>query len=298
MDVAFVIGSPRSGTTILENILNCHASIAELYEPYYLWERHFNAADSDVWDQQDLTLESVTALRREFAIFARKSGKPVVLDKSPLHVYNIPIIQQIFPMARWIHIVRDGRDVTLSINKEWEKRRRLVMERDYLSLFRTAGTMLGRQPFLRFRLLAVLHELAGVASMHPRHYLNKSRWQGNPGWGPRFSGWQSYLAENSLIRFNAMQWVSCVAAARAFRGKILPEQFIEVRYEDLLRTPEKTLSRILSFLGCPASDAFFDRIPALVPDNFNKWKKQMSRDQLEEIGPVLFPMLRAYGYVS
>jgi hypothetical protein len=298
MDVAFLIGSPRSGTTILENILNCHASIAELYEPYYLWERHFNADDSDVWDQKDLTPGSMTAIRREFAIFSRKSRKPVVLDKSPLHVYNIPIIQKIFPMARWIHLVRDGRDVTLSINREWEKRKRQVIERDYLSLFRTAATMLGRQPLLRFRLLAVLHELSGVASMHPRHYLNKSRWQGNPGWGPRFSGWQRYLDENSLIRFNAMQWASCVAAARTFRGEVLPEQWIEIKYEDLLTAPEKALSRILFFLGCTVSDTFFDTTPALVPDNFNKWKKQMTQVQLNEIEPVVNPMLEAYGYVS
>jgi hypothetical protein len=297
MDVAFLIGSPRSGTTILENILNCHGSIAELYEPYYLWERYFNVNDSDVWDRKDLTAGAMAAVRREFAIFAGKSGKPVVLDKSPLHVYNIPIIRKIFPGARWIHIVRDGRDVTLSINREWEKRRHLVMERDYLSLFRTAGTMLGRQPFFRFRLLAVLHELSRMASVNPCHYLNKSRWKGRPGWGPRFSGWERYLEENPVIRFNAMQWVSCVAAARAFRGKIPPEQYIEIRYEDLLTSPQTTLSRILTFMGCPVSDGFFSRIPALVPDNFNKWKKQMTLDQLQAVEPVLFPMLRAYGYV-
>jgi len=40
-ETAFIIGSPRSGTTILENILHCHPHIAELYEPYYLWENFF-----------------------------------------------------------------------------------------------------------------------------------------------------------------------------------------------------------------------------------------------------------------
>jgi hypothetical protein len=298
MNVTFLIGSPRSGTTILENILNCHASIAELYEPYYLWERYFHMDDSDVWDPDDLTSKVMTALRREFSIFADKSGKPVVLDKSPLHVYNIPIIRKIFPGARWIHLVRDGRDVTLSINREWEKRRRLVADKDFLSLFKTAGTMLGRQPFFRFRLLAVLHELSRIASVNPYHYLNKSRWKGRSGWGPRFSGWERYLAQNPVIRFNAMQWVSCVTAARSCWGMIPPDKKMEVHYETLLTDPEKTISQILQFLGCRVSSDFYSRVPALMPKNFNKWKKQLDRNQLDQILPVLYPMLKAYGYAS
>ncbi len=298
MKVAFLIGSPRSGTTILENILNCHEHIAEFYEPYYLWENFFNAAQSDVWDKKDLSNEVVKRIRKEFSIFARKSNKPIVLDKSPAHVYNIPIILEVFPRARWIHIVRDGRDVTLSIGKEWEKRKNLVENKDFLSLFRAAGTMLARQPIFRFKCMAMVHELTNTFSLNPYQYLNKSRWKGKVGWGPRFAEWEKYMDTHSVLEFNAMQWASSVEAARGYWDFIDDNLKMEVRYETLLLEPEKTISSILEFLGCRPPKDFFSAMPSLIPGNFNKWEKEFTPNQVSQILPILLPMLKEYNYLS
>ncbi len=297
MNIVFLIGSPRSGTTILENILNCHDLIAEFYEPYYLWENFFDATDSDVWDINDATDAVFQKIRAEFRIFAGKRRKSIVLDKSPAHAYNIPIVQQVFPKAKWIHIVRDGRDVTLSINKEWEKRKTLVQEKDFLSLYRTAGKMLARQPVLRFKWMAIMHELTRTFSLNPYHYLNKSRWKGKVGWGPRFSDWENYLDTHSVLEFNAMQWATSVKAAADHWDLIEADQRIQVRYESLLLRPEKTLANILEFMGCQPSSAFFSRLPALMPKNFNKWTREFTQDQVSQISPILDPMLRAYDYL-
>lgn len=297
MRVAFLIGSPRSGTTILENILNCHDRIAELYEPYYLWERHFDAGASDVWDEADLTPVAAGKLRQEFSIFAAKQGKPIVLDKSPVHAFNIPIVRAVFPDARWIHIVRDGRDVTLSIRREWEKRRRQVADKNFFSLFKTAKGMLDRQPVMRFKLAAIRHELMSTFSLNPYQYLNKSRWKGNIGWGPRFSGWEDFLDVHPVIAFNAMQWATTVEAAHTYWQGIPRQNRLEIRYETLLTFPEKTISAILEFLGCQPSRAFFDRVPTLMPENFNKWKTGFTGAQLDLILPILSPMLKTYGYL-
>jgi hypothetical protein len=298
MKVAFLIGSPRSGTTILENILNCHERIAEFYEPYYLWENFFSAATSDVWDKKDLTPDIIRQIRQEFAIFARKSKKPIVLDKSPAHAYNIPLILNVFPQAKWIHIVRDGRDVTLSIGKEWEKRKNLVEQKDFLSLFKAVGQMLARQPIFRFKLMAIIHELKQTLSLNPYQYLNKSRWKGKVGWGPRFSGWETYLNTHSVLEFNAMQWATSVKAAGVNWGLIDENNRLEVRYEALLTDPQKTISSILTFLGCSPSKAFFSVLPSLIPGNFNKWEKEFSGAQLAHIFPVLLPMLKHYKYLT
>ena len=297
MNVAFLIGSPRSGTTILENILNCHKNIAEFYEPYYLWENFFSAANSDIWDKKDLTSDTVRQIRKEFFIFARKSRKPIVLDKSPAHTYNIPLILKVFPQAKWIHIVRDGRDVTLSIGKEWVKRKKQVEKKDFLSLFKTAGQMLARQPILRFKLMAVLHELKNTLSLNPYQYLNKSRWKGRVGWGPRFSDWEEYLNTHSVLEFNAMQWATSVKAVGAHWDLIDENNRLEIRYEALLTNPEKTVSSVLTFLGCRPSGDFFSTLPLLIRGNFNKWEKEFTRGQLAQISPVLLPMLKKYRYV-
>ena len=42
----------------MENILNCHPDIAEWYEPYYLWERHFST-EKDVQEAAVKVLEPV-----------------------------------------------------------------------------------------------------------------------------------------------------------------------------------------------------------------------------------------------
>jgi len=49
-----------------------------------------------------------------FGAWARREGKPRWGDKTPLNLTEMPTLLQIFPEAKIIHIVRDGRDVALS----------------------------------------------------------------------------------------------------------------------------------------------------------------------------------------
>src|SRR2546426_6079816 len=60
------------------------------------------------------------AVRRLFAMYARLSGKPLYGDKTPRYVLNLPQLADLFPEARFVHIIRDGRDVTMSLlEKDW-----------------------------------------------------------------------------------------------------------------------------------------------------------------------------------
>ncbi len=297
MKPAFIIGSPRSGTTILENILSCHAEIAEWYEPYYLWERFFTSTANDVWSPAELTPGVEKVIRKEFEKFTQKADQTVVLDKSPTHAFNIEIIHQIFPDAKWIHMLRDGRDVTLSINKEWQKREQMVRQRNYGRLFRVAWQMLGRQPFWRYKLEALLFEMKTNLSVNPRRYLNKSKWRGEPGWGPRFYGWDEYIKTHSYLQFNAMQWVKSVEAVLSSWPRLPEENRLEVRYEDLLTDPVTNISEIVKFLGQEPTEAFFQNIPSLKSGNFHKWKDELTPSEIAEIKPILSPLLETTGYL-
>lgn len=55
------------------------------------------------------------AVRRVFATYARQRGKARYGDKTPSYVLNQPLLARLFPEARFVHIVRDGRDVALSL---------------------------------------------------------------------------------------------------------------------------------------------------------------------------------------
>lgn len=293
----FILGSPRSGTTVLEEILSCYPDIAEFYEPYYLWERFFYADKDDIWDSNRLNENIINKIRREFSRYAKKSRKTLILDKSPLHSFNIPIINIIFPQAYWIHIVRDGRDVTLSIKKEWDKRKKIVQEKNFAALFQTTRRMLKRQPFWRYKLMAITYELNRSFSLNPYHYLNKSRWKGGIGWGPRFQGWEEYIATHSSMEFNAMQWVKTVEAALTGLDGVPIANRMEIRYETLLDDPEGTLTSVLNFLGYPAGPDFFGSIPKLKTGNTQKWRVELSPDEIELVKPILTPLLKKTGYL-
>lgn len=298
MNIAFIIGSPRSGTTILGDILDRHMNIAQWYESYYMWAYFIDSKESDVWKKEMLTKKALAGIRREYSIYQRKSGKSCIIDKTPEHAFHIEVILEIFPTAKWIHIIRDGRDVTLSIKKEWNKRSQMVNEKNYRQLLMTSWRMLRRQPYIRYILMALCHEILNNRSLNPKMYLNKSKWKGKPYWGPRFAGWETYLANHEPIEFNAMQWVKSVEAVFDSWHLIQDRNKLEIRYEDLLQDPERMLAAIVKFLGFEADSTFLATIPKLYRKNFNKWKTGFTASEINKIKPILNPLLEKLEYTK
>ncbi len=296
----FIFGSPRSGTTLLENLLNHHRQIAEWYEPYYLWERFFPVPDTDTWQIEHLTKQVRKKIRSEFGIYSKKSGKAIIVDKTPPHAFNLKIIHKIFPEAKFIHILRDGRDVTLSIKKEWGKRVNIVREKNLAGQIQLIKNMLKRQPYWRYRFMAISHELqvsfATGRALNLKKLFNKARWKGEPGWGPRFNDWQTYLKSHTPIEFNAMQWVQSVEAVFNSWSDLPEKNKIEIRYEDLIQSPQHILQKLFDLIDVDVSSVFFNKIPDINHQNFNKWKTELSHDEIEKIKPILTPLINRLGY--
>jgi hypothetical protein len=146
----FIVGCPRSGTTLLERIVNAHPELALVHESRWITriyeERRgltpdglvmpklaerlceprsttpFAISASEMADlvrsQQGAPFaQLVTAL---FDRYAEHHSKPLAGDKSPGYVRYLPLLHQLWPRAKFIHIVRDGRDVYLSV-LDWGK---------------------------------------------------------------------------------------------------------------------------------------------------------------------------------
>jgi len=146
----FVVGCGRSGTTLLQRILDGHPRLAVANDSHFVLEpvtgyRPLHPVKGlEIGEDPSLTEDMVRELKnyRTFprtglpvesidhaasrastwfglvsALYdelARHNGKEFAGEKSGRYVSIIPHLHAVFPRARFIHIIRDGRDVTLS----------------------------------------------------------------------------------------------------------------------------------------------------------------------------------------
>jgi len=149
----FVVGAPRSGTTMLRLMLDSHPQLAVPFESGFIvdfYRRQAQYGDLSVRDNAARMLrdigdhpmvrkgrlipDSEAVLARSvrtysdladaiFRAYAQAQGKERWGDKTPGYVTDIDVLRAVFPTCRIVHLVRDGRDVALSTrNVEWGMR--------------------------------------------------------------------------------------------------------------------------------------------------------------------------------
>ena len=208
-----VLGVRRSGTTLLRVMLDRNPALAVPDESYFvpqLARRHRGTVDVGAFVDDlrrlptlvewGLSPEAVRAHLRDgmtpgeaigavFATYAAERGKPRWGDKTPLYMQHLPLLERLFPGARFVHLIRDGRDAALS----------------FLSV---AGGIM------------------------------------TEGWGhPRD------------VEGFACQWATEVSAARALGGRVGPDRYLELRYEELVADPVGPLRRVCAFAGLDYDDS-------------------------------------------
>lgn len=139
----FVVGAQRSGTTMLRLMLNAHPSFSVPFETDFLSpltqgtvtrelrdrtavesaldalaSEKFTAKGQIITDREAILARPISSyaelLDAAFGEYARARGKPRWGIKTPSYQTQIDLLHELFPDARVIHIVRDGRDVLLS----------------------------------------------------------------------------------------------------------------------------------------------------------------------------------------
>jgi LPS sulfotransferase NodH len=139
--VPFVVGVPRSGTTLLRLMLDAHPQMAIPPETYFvpnlieagergaspeevcnLVSRHRRWGDLGI--EREALLDELRSraplgagdgVRAVFGLYAARRGKGRWGDKTPAYLTSMEQIAGALPEARFIHILRDGRDVALSV---------------------------------------------------------------------------------------------------------------------------------------------------------------------------------------
>jgi hypothetical protein len=134
--MVFLVGARRSGTNWLQRILCAHPDVAAIPSETYLFRQgieqlaerfHQSAPRSTTTGFVYMERSAMLDALRDFcdAVFmgvlevtAPKAVR--LVERTPDHVRHLPLIGEIYPDARFIHIIRDGRDVVRSLlSQSW-----------------------------------------------------------------------------------------------------------------------------------------------------------------------------------
>jgi tetratricopeptide (TPR) repeat protein len=116
----FLLGFPRSGTTLLEVVLEGHPDVVSLEENELLIDavREFMRRPADLDRLMGADQASLEPLRAAYWRLVAGAGvdvaSKVFVDKHPLNTLKLPLIARLFPQAKILFACRDPRDVVLS----------------------------------------------------------------------------------------------------------------------------------------------------------------------------------------
>ncbi len=298
--VLFVIGPPRSGTSILGRVLDCHPNLSTWVEPYYVWDYHFRSRPHDELTADDATPEVRDRIVKEFSVFRRAFGGNRVVDKSPRNCLRIPFIEKVFPDSNYLFIVRDGRDAVSSIKQQWQLKQRIIhgrhLKKDWEAKSNLIRKWLKKRPLWRMRIQSLLFEVGPPRYWRSGTHLHRLRWAGNFGWGPRFKGWQRCMDSVSLAEFCALQWSACAAGIMENRSRIPDSRQYVITYEDFVKDHKDCLRRALSHFHLGAPEVFWEKLPEINRQNTGKWKKQLTPDEIASITPLMEKAMLALQY--
>ena len=117
----FLVGFPRSGTTLMDTILRSHSKIEVLEEKptvvaakAAIRKNGYNEIHNNIFPI-DILSEAKAAYIKEFRKYIKSSDtSSVYIDKLPLNLIEVPLINQLFPAAKFILALRHPFDTILS----------------------------------------------------------------------------------------------------------------------------------------------------------------------------------------
>lgn len=222
----YVVGTGRSGTTILGVVLSIHKNIGFLNEPKAMWHSIFAKEDvigsySNIpgvyrLDEKNATsdvVESAHKLYGAYTFFTRQSR---VVDKYPEMVFRVPFVRAIFPDAKFIFLTRNGWDACASITS-WSKRNGEVRNgdtHDWWGVNQRKWMLMKSELIKSDPSLSSIHELVDT------------------------------LSDHRLMA--AVEWI--VTMREGIRAAIAhTDAIMTLRYESLVATPRASLIDIFDF---------------------------------------------------
>jgi hypothetical protein len=275
----FIVGCPRSGTTLVQRIVDAHPDVAICDETFWLayffkkrigltpeglvtpelisrlleynkfYRMRIGRDELEAWIASGEPPSYAHFVQEIFNRYGEDRGKPLVGDKTPDYARNLPTLHTLWPNAKVVHLIRDGRDVCLSA-VTWKRK------------------------------AAKLARLFTTWDEHP-------------------------------VATAAAWWEWHVRLGREGGRLLGPDCYYEVRYESLVDNPAEETAKLCAFLGVPyeetmlrfhegrmRTDAGLDAKAAWLPitPGLRDWCTQMPAEDIECFETMVGDLLGELGY--
>jgi hypothetical protein len=263
----FIVGAPRSGTSLLYSILRTSSALAHWPgEAHEVWEADYHPAlrdwSSNALDASDFDEPAADRIRRAFVLVTGSRRR--LIDKTPRNALRVDFVERLFPDACYVFLQRDGRDNVNSLINAW------------------------RTPRYRTYELPRPHSIPGV----------------DPKWWKfvLYPGWRADTA-GPLEVVCARQWQLSNDLALASSRHIDPERWVPIRYEDLVGRPVEEIGRVVDRLQLlyepvmrtKAAAVSSTPINVVTPPERGKWRKENPAEIAAILG-IIKPTMEALGY--
>lgn len=254
----FAVGAPRSGTTFLGNCLSALPEISYHFEPVVT-----KAAVRHVYEHDWSAFRLRLLYRATYAWLMRMTVETDLrfCEKTPGNCFILPFLHSTFADAKFVHIIRDGRDAALSLAKKpW-----------YANASRDSGI---RDPD---------GYLIGPST---RFWVESGRDE-------------EYETTDDLHRCIWL-WRRYVEEARSGAAALPAESYLELRYEDLLADPAAHADTIAEFLDIDAArsrEQFrTNMVESARTDSIGGWRSAIDADTISRMHDEAGELLSSLGY--
>lgn len=281
-----IIGAGRSGTNMLRDVLTGLDGFSTwpCDEINYIWRHGNKNYETDEFTQAHASAEVVDYIRRQFSAFIANSelakmppDSRYILEKTCANSLRVPFVDTVIPEARYIHLVRDGRDVVASALQRWKA----PLDIPYL--------------VAKARYVPKT-DLPYYASRYIGNRISKltSAESALPVWGPKFHGMKEYSA---LADVCAAQWARCVDSATSALSDMPPSKVITISYEEFVASPAEQLLSILNFLSHSVTADQVKQACSIVKTGSVGKGKRSSDIDMVKAETLMSSTLSAHGYL-
>jgi hypothetical protein len=292
-----ILGAARSGTKLLRRLVAASGCYAEIpFDVNYIWRFGNESCRHDVLTPDMLrekTRRFVRTRLEKIAVHAATASTASVrqtatnadplpfVEKTVSNVLRAPYVKAIYPAAKYIALVRDGRDVAESAARCWRE----PPEAGYLLAKLRTFPWLRCAPYGAKYALNVARRKLGL----DRHLRT---------WGPRYPGIDDDVRRLSVLEVCARQWVASIEHYDRARPLFAADEMLEVRYEELVQETPRVIDDLCKFLSIDNRHAILDYARQTIQADRLGTRCRLSPRELRQVLEIARSALERWGYLG